>query len=98
MPYGIFSAVGAVAPLLGRYRSRFQVERKAAQSVVCEDVSWAFHGTSGHRHAASQSFDNDEAEGVRLAREYQDVGPRVGLRQLLPVETAQESYRRVGRP
>jgi hypothetical protein len=58
-----------------------QIVVQRADRRACYHVAGTGHGKSGHRQAACESFQENQAKGVGLARKHEYVGGRIGLRQ-----------------
>ena len=85
------SAVARARPALAvtrRVDRPFERVRHGAHFLI-QNIKRPWHRESGHRRAASQGFDHDQAERVGLARKDKNVSPRIKTGQFAPGALAQ---------
>src|SRR5712671_3269829 len=72
-----------------------QIFIQRANGVVADHVARTGHRKRRHRQAACERLEQNEAKRVGLAREHEDVGGGIGLRQLLAVPRTQKHGSRI---
>ena len=77
------------------HAGRLQILVKDADRRGADDVARPGHRKSGNRQAAGEGLQQHEAERVGPAREHEDVGRRIDLRQCLALPGAEEHRMRI---